>query len=587
MTVCAPRCRVREIGVSPVNRVGVAPNAAGEPMLCYAGSEESLELLSGLPGVERWREWDCLALPANRISLLALETLGQIQEPTDEYVAFRANLLQPPLGYAGRYPIPLEGTPFPFRHQVDALATAWHAREQGYQGFGQWAEMGCGKSRWAIDLMRSMGVRFGLLIVQNSTALQWQQNLARLWPEALVWPLVDCPLPRRIEAIADARQRLKYRPESVQILIVNWEALARLVDDLKRAKLEIVIADEASRAKDRNTQMARALHKLGDVTPYRVAMSGTPIGNTPGDLWSLYRFIDPTVFGKSYWKFMNTYFRLGGFTGKEFVAFNPLTVGELIEKMYACAHRTTKAAVGDLPEKLYETIRIPMLPEQRKVYDQVKQDLYATLATEEGQKTLTVANVLSQVIRLQQITAGLFPTDDPDSGPVQLPSAKTRWLLDYLREAVDSSDVRIVVWTRFKGELDIICKGLKLEGFTEDQFGHIDGSVKMKDREALRERFNDRTSPLRILLAQIQAAAYGLDLPQADILIYHGHTFSHLERAQSEDRGHRLGRVRSYQIIDLACERSVDETILKALQEKRQLSDLLLMKGVAATDKIG
>lgn len=581
MTACLPKTqRPREVGLSPVNRVGIAPNAAGEPMLCYAGSQESLELLSGLPEVEHWREWGCLALPATRTNVLALETLGRIEETTKEYIAFRKEALQPPLGYAGRYPHPPEGTPFAFQHQVEALAAAWHAREQGWQGFGQWAEQGLGKSKWAIDLMRSMGVRRGVLIVQNSTALQWQQNLARLWPECQATLLVGASLEKRAEAIQAVRFPVPHRPAGPQVLVVNWEALARLADDLKRVRPEMVIADEASRIKDRTTQMAKAAHRLADSVPFRVAMSGTPMGNNPGDLWSLYRFIDSRIFGKSYWSFMQKYFRLGGFTGKEFVGFNPENAGELIEKMYCCAHRTTKAAVADLPPKLYETIRLPMRPEQRRLYDQVKQNLYAEWASDKGRKTLTVANVLAQAVRLQQITAGLMPSDDPYAETEQIKSAKTNWLDDYVTEKLQIDDVKIVIWTRFKAELDAVCKALARKGFDGEAFGFIDGSVKPQRRELLRERFNDRSSPLRILVCQVQAAAYGMDIPAADLLIYHSSTFSHLERSQSEDRGHRMGRSRNYRIIDLVCEKSIDETILKALEKKAHLADLLLMRGI-------
>jgi SNF2 family DNA or RNA helicase len=570
----------RQVGLSPVNRVGLAPNRAGELRLCFAGSPETLELLSGLPDIERWREWDCIALPCTRENVLVLETVGRVEEATEDYVEMRKRLLEAPLGYSNRYPQPAEGAPFPFRHQVDAFAHAVHAFETGFDGFANYGQMGTGKSRWAIDLMRYLKGGINVVIVQNSTALQWGQNLARLWPEAQVSLLVGMSVNKRTKLVRQA-EMLADKGIGPQVLVVNWEALSRLVDPLRKAQPFVLVADEASRIKDRNSQMAKAAFKLSDNSAYKIVLTGTPMGNDPGDLWSLYRFMAPHVFGKSYWKYMKTYFKLGGFTGNQFTGFNPLMIGEFIQKVYSCAYRITKSCIADMPEKLYDTIRIPMSPEQQRVYDQVKESLYVEWETEEGKKTLTVANVLAQATRLQQITAGLFPTDDPDGDPLQIESAKTVWLADYVKETLETGDAKIVIWTRFRYELEAICKALVNVGFGSEEFGFIDGSVKTQDREQLRERFNDRGSKLRVLIGQLQAMAYGMDIPAADILIYHSNTYSHLDRAQSEDRGHRLSRVRPYNIIDLVCSGSIDEMILTALAKKQDLSQLLLMRGVA------
>lgn len=567
------------VGYSPINRVGVAPAADGIPMLCYQGDEKQLDLLRNAPGVEYWLKWNCLAFPISRTNLLLLETIGQFEEATDDYVTARNEILKPPERYRVCYPAPATGDSDPYIHQIDAFCWAEQVFDNGCEGFANLCAPGLGKSRMAIDLMRAHVFQKALLVCQNSTTLQWKNYLERSWPNCRPVMLTDIPIPQRAQLLTETCQGLSVCQPA--IFIVNWESLARLCSPLKRMKPEMIVMDEATRIKERRTLMAKAAHQLAAVASYRVALTGTPLGNSPADLWSIFRFVDPDIFGKNYWRFVEKYFKLGGYTGKEFVGFQGATIPDFIERLYRQAFRVTKATVCDMPEKQFEVVRLDMEPEQLDVYNQMERYLYARRLNEEGkEETLTAATALDQSVRLQQISAGVFPQNNAE-GCSPIKSVKTEWLVEYIRDILNTSDSHLLVWTRYSAERKNVCAALLAAGIPAESIGYIDGSVPNKVREQLRQEFNDRRHPRRVLVCQIQAAAYGLDVPAADIMLYHSLTFSLLERNQSMERGHRLGRTRPYTIIDLVCNGTIDTKIVAALKRKQNLVNMLLVEGFA------
>lgn len=575
------------VGGSEVNRAGIAPDAAGNPMLCFQGSPKTLEILELLPGATHWQAWNCLALPLDKTNLRLMETVARLEEVTPEYAAERARYLRPNAANAALYPSPAPGQPIPREHQVEAFCEALDALYKGYKGFGQWTEQGLGKTRWAIDIMRFRVKTCAVVIAQNSTCYQWVQALEENWPEAKVILLADKPVSARIDDIRSVRQTLLAQGKAGGtyppfVFVVNWEALRRLVDELVKLRPAVTVADEATRMIHRTTEMSKSAWKLGKASNIRLPMTGTPIAATPSDLFALYRFIDERIFGESYVSYMNYYFELGGYTGKEFLAFKPHRIQEFIEKMYSCSYRIVKAAATDMPEKTYRQVRLDMAPRQRELYKKIEKELYAEWTTEEGQMVhLEVQNAMNKVGRLQQITAGLMPISGGDEPYEHITSAKTEWLIQHLQDHLRDGDAHIIAWVRFTGERRAIMNGCAEKGIV-NEIAFIDGSVKGKDRENIRRRFNNREDPLRFMVMQTQAGAMGMDLPAADQMIFHTLPFSLLERLQSMERGLRLGRTRPYEIIDLVCKNSVDNHVLQALKRKEDFSKMLLTDGFAA-----
>lgn len=574
----------RPVGLSTVNRAGIAPDASGHAMICFQGARKSLDLLEGLPEASYWREWDCLALPLSKTNMQVMETVAQVEEATEAYVAERARLLMAPTVYQQLYPAPTPGDFEPRAHQVEAFCTALHSFDQGWKGFGNFAEQGLGKTKMAIDLMRHKVQRCAVVIGQNSTCFQWAESLAQSWPEAEPVLLVGQPIPKRMARIQQFQQALK-QGENLKptVFILNWESLARMIGALVQLRPCVTVADEATRMIHRTTQMSRAAYQLARHSKLRIAMTGTPVGNDPGDLFGLYRFIDERLFGTSYRAYAERYFYYGGLHNQEFIGFHPQRVGEFVSRMYTSAYRITKAAAADMPEKSYREVRLDMPAVQKKLYQRAAEDLYAEWVSEQGGKaTLSIPNAMVKMIRLQQITAGYLPVTESEEANDAiwhaLPSAKHDWLMQYLKDTLTSTDAQVIVWTRFTPEMELLWQGLVKSGLVEFA-AHIDGRVDPRCRETIRQRFNNRHDPLRVILMQIQAGAMGLDLPGADTMIFHSIPFSLIQRLQSIDRGHRLGRTRPYEIIDLVCKGSVDNTALQALKRKQSLANLLLTEG--------
>lgn len=139
----------------------------------------------------------------------------------------------------------------------------------------------------------------------------------------------------------------------LKVAVINYESCWRedIFDSLKSWKPDLIIADESQRIKTYNARQSKAMHELGDIAKYKLILSGTPVQNEAIDLYSQYRFLNPEIFGKNYYKFRNRYAVMGGFEGKKIVAYK--NMDDLIRKEHSIAYRITKAEALDLPEQIF------------------------------------------------------------------------------------------------------------------------------------------------------------------------------------------------------------------------------------------
>lgn len=436
-----------------------------------------------------------------------------------------------------------------------------------------------------MDLARGLRARVTLILVQKITTQQWQCCVSNAFPEAECVALTGL-VRGRAEIIRRLARKKRDQP---LVLILNWDVLYRLANDLAKFgdRLDLIIADEATRLRNRTSQVSKAARKLAKTARWRIPLTGTPMSGDPSDLWALFAFMDDRIFGRSYWDFVKRYCRLGGFTGWEFAGLIPEQLPELIEKLHANSYRATKATALDLPPKLYQTVRLEMEPEQARVYRELEKEYGVSVALEGGGTgSLSVTSAIAQTTRLQQITAGILPLTEVEGGEEvsfkELPSAKTAWTVEYVKTTLEDTDAQIVVWTKFKAEVDRVAQELRAAGVEVEV---IDGRVSDRKRAQALERYGNRENQLRVLLIQIQAGAYGLDLQGCDVLIYHSSSFAILDRIQSEDRGHRAGRKRSYQVIDLVLRGTVDEAIEEARRRRLDLMTMLTGQGAPSQER--
>ena len=304
------------------------------------------------------------------------------------------------------------------------------------------------------------------------------------------------------------------------------------------------------------------MHQLGDKARYKLILSGTPVQNEAVDLWSQYRFLDPKVFGTNFYAFRNRYAIMGGFDRRQIVGYKDLD--KLIQKEHSIAYRVTKEEALDLPEQMFLTQYITLEGKDRDLYNRIKRDSFAEL---ENGGIITAPTVLTKLLRLQQFTGGFIQADE-GTKPEFVFKGKINALEDILDDYVISTGKKLVVFCRFRAEIDLISASLKKKKI---RFASIYGDVKIEDRGAIVDDFQ-RNPETKVFLAQIDTAGLGITLTAADTCVYYSENFNYAAYSQSLARIHRIGQKNRCAYIHLVVEHSIDETILKALAKKEDLA---------------
>jgi len=393
-----------------------------------------------------------------------------------------------------------------------------------------------------------------------------------------VWPkefdeAADFPVTCRT-LLGDKRSRLKalsdlekYRYPKLKVAVINYESTWRegVFEALKEYHADMIICDESQRIKTHNARQSKAMHQIGDITKYKLILSGTPVQNNAIDIWSQYRFLDRTVFGDSYWAFRGRYAVMGGFGQKQIVGYKNLD--ELISREHSIAYRVTKEEAIDLPEQTFETRQVEMGKRERRLYDTLRRDSYAELANG-GQ--ITATTVLTKLLRLQQLTGG-FLVKDGAGRPEQVSTAKLDALKDIILDYVLGAGKKLVVFARFIPEVKAIIQLAENTLPAGKKAVSIYGDIRKEDRGPLVRQFQEDPDTL-LFIGQIDTAGTGITLTAADTCVYYSKNFNYATYEQSLSRIHRIGQRNVCTYIDLVVTDSVDETITKALRKKEDLA---------------
>ena len=371
--------------------------------------------------------------------------------------------------------------------------------------------------------------------------------------------------------LGDKKQRLRelealkaFPFKALKVAVINYESTWRegIFEALLDWKPDMVIADESQRIKSHDAQQSKAMHKLGDVARYKLILSGTPVQNNAIDIFSQYRFLDPTVFGMNFYAFRNRYAIMGGFSNRQIVGYKDLD--ELIKKEHSIAYRVTKEEALDLPEQTFITRNIRMNTKDRNLYDQIRRNSFAEL---ESGGQITAPTVLTKLLRLQQFTGGFIQADEGDK-PELVFRGKLDALEDILEDYVIEAEKKLVVFCRFRPEIDLIQRLLDRRKI---RYCSIYGDIKIDDRGDIVKEF--QTNPkVKVFLAQIDTAGLGITLTAADTCVYYSVNFNYAAYSQSLARIHRIGQRNRCTYIHLVVEKTIDETVLKALAKKEDLA---------------
>jgi SNF2 family DNA or RNA helicase len=231
---------------------------------------------------------------------------------------------------------------------------------------------------------------------------------------------------------------------------------------------------------------------------------------------------------------------------------------ELTRKIDEFSYRVLKKDCLDLPEKTYTVRYVPMSPEQLSMYMDLQKE--AVLLLDNGE-LVTAMQVMTQMLRVQQILSGHVKTDDGEM--IEVPTKR----LDALLECIEESSGKILIWSRFRYDIIKITAALN-KAYGEGSAAAYFGDTPDDERQRIVKDFQSPLSDLRFFVGNPATAGYGLTLTEANTVIYYANDFNLETRIQSEDRCHRIGQKNPVTYIDLISEGTIDEKIVGSLRNK-------------------
>jgi SNF2 family DNA or RNA helicase len=410
--------------------------------------------------------------------------------------------------------------------------------------------MGLGKTVQLLALLEQVkreepNVGPSLVVVPKSLLFNWQQECARFTPDLRV-----------VEYTGLERAGLRDRFTKSDLVLTTYGTLRRDVMHLKDVAFHYVVLDEAQAIKNAGSQIAKATRLLQ--AKHRIALSGTPIENHLGDLWSIFEFLNPGMLGRS------SLFR--AFTNGDADEKGRTLLGQALRPFIL--RRTKKQVAADLPDKLEETIYCDMSDRQRELYaelrDHYRQSLLGIVRTEGVSRNRM--HVLEALLRLRQ--AACHPALLEHGSPLD-ESAKLDALVPQLQELIDEGH-KALVFSQFTSMLAIVRQHLDAAGVT---YEYLDGQTR--DRKRRVERFQS-DEHCGVFLISLKAGGLGLNLTSADYVFLLDPWWNPAVEAQAIDRAHRLGQKRNVFAYRLIVRDTVEEKIAELQRRKRALADGIL-----------
>jgi SNF2 family DNA or RNA helicase len=371
-----------------------------------------------------------------------------------------------------------------------------------------------------------------------------------------------------------------FEPESVlHILIMNVEAFSTTKGTEFAHKFischnTLMVIDESTTIKNPSAKRTKNILKLSTETKYRRVMTGSPVTKNPLDLYSQCYFLDPFhLEHESYYSFRMRYAIMNTLhvRGRSIQVVNGFkNLGELSEKLKPFSYRVLKEDCLDLPEKNWTKRQITLTPDQRKLYIQMKQTALAQL---NGKVTSTVT-VLTQLMRLHQITCGHFTADDGTTQPID----NNR--LNELMNVVSEMEGKAIIWAHYQYDItSIIREIVKVHGpgSVVDYYG-----LTPQDERQDNIRKFQSDPRCRFIVGTPSTGGYGITLTAANTVIYYSNGYDLEKRLQSEDRAHRIGQKKNVTYVDIIAEDTVDEKIVKALRDKINVASQVLGEDLKA-----
>jgi SNF2 family DNA or RNA helicase len=330
----------------------------------------------------------------------------------------------------------------------------------------------------------------------------------------------------------------------------------------------LMAIDESTTIKTPSAKRTKNIIGLGKHAKYRRIMTGSPVTKNPLDLYTQCEFLDPFLLDfYSYYAFRNRYAEMTTMhvRGRSIQVVKEFRhLDELSDSLKSFSYRVLKKDCLDLPPKNWTKRYISLTKEQEKIYEQMKKHALAML----NGKVTTTVTVLTQLMRLQQITCGHFVADDGTTQEVK--NNRMQELLDVLEQ----TEGKAIIWCHWQKDAKSIIEQIKKEygpGSVVDYYG-----LTPQDERQDNIRKFQSDPECRFMVGTPSTGGYGITLTAANTVIYYSNGYDLEKRLQSEDRAHRIGQKKNVTYIDIICEDTVDEKIVKSLQDKVNIASEVL-----------
>ena len=460
----------------------------------------------------------------------------------------------------------------PYEHQLKALTMSW---DKEY--FAYFMEMGTGKSKVLIDniaMLYDKGKINGALIVAPKGVVgTWYLNQIpdhlpdHIEHKNVLWkPNITRKQNLRLKSLFETGTNL-------HILIMNVEAFSttkgcEFAKKFLDSHRTLMAVDESTTIKNPDAKRTKNICNLSILSKYRRILTGSPVTKSPLDLYKQCDFLKEELLGHgSYYTFRTRYaiMKTANFGGKSVqIVVGYRNLDELSEKLRPFSYRVLKDDCLDLPDKIYMKRTVQLSLEQKKVYEQMKQ---MALAEMNG-KMMSTATVLTQLMRLHQITCGHFTADD---GSIQKIKSNR---LDELMDVLEEIEGKVVIWAHYQNDVETIVEHLKKK-YGDNSIVDYYGRTRPENRQSNIDKFQ-KDEGCRFFIGTPATGGYGITLTQASNVIYYSNGYDLEKRMQSEDRAHRIGQKKSVTYVDMIADDTVDEKIVKSLRKKVNIATQIM-----------
>lgn len=409
-------------------------------------------------------------------------------------------------------------------------------------------DMGLGKTLQTITMLASLypgEKKQSLIIMPKSLLFNWAQELQKFAPQISFYTYYG-------------GNRDWDKADDADVILTTYSVLRNDIEELREKDFHMVVLDESQNIKNLNSRTARAALLLK--SECRFALSGTPIENNIGELYALFRFLNPSMFGSPD-EFSRMYaMPIQRDNSKEIAS-------ELRRKIFPFILRRLKKEVAkELPERIEQTIYVEMSPEQQTYYEQRRNFYYQTIREEIQTEGLQKSqfHILQALSDLRQIAS--CPEVKTEGTII---SPKREVLMEHVLDAVANGH-KVLIFSNYVGAVNTIEEELNKAGI-----GHVTMTGSSTNRQQIVEKFQQDES-IRAFVMTLKTGGLGLNLTSADMIFLYDPWWNIAAENQAIDRSHRIGQKNTVLSYKLIARGSIEEKILKLQDRKRELFDAII-----------